>query len=585
MHTDSYSDGVWLVAFDSQGLSEKDGNPRAPLCMAALELHTGQILRYGRSELREMGKPPFPVGKNTLFVAYSANAAIGCFIALGWPVPTNVLDLFAEFRWHTNGRSVSCGNGFVGALAYFGLSAGGAGRERFNPKLRLASGGWGSEVNESSIDRSDADVLALARLLSAMQSKFDWPRALLRGQYACAVATIERTGIPVDTETLFQLEENWERIRQSLISVIDRGFGVYDGPVFKQSRFSGYLQRNGLAWPRRQSGELDLQDETFKTMAAVYPQIAPLYSLRCSLSRMNLFKLNVGDDGRNRCELSIFSSKTGRNQPSTSRFIFGPAVWLRSLIKPREGCGLAFVDWCQQEHGIAAALSNDAKMIAAYRSGDPYLAFAKQAGAAPLLATKQSHRQVREQFKTVSLAMQYGMGAESLAFRLGQPVARARELLAMHRKTYYRFWQWSDGVLNEALLNRRLWTAFGWQLHVTDAPNDRSLRNFPIQGNGAEMMRLASIRLVADGIRVCAPVHDAFVIEAPLAELDEAIVHTQDVMRWASAQVLEGFELASDFKVVRNPDRYMDERGSRMWNDVMGQLDRIDLKALDSYPV
>jgi DNA polymerase-1 len=317
----------------------------------------------------------------------------------------------------------------------------------------------------------------------------------------------------------------------------------------------------------------------------VYPQIAPLYSLSSCMSKMRLFKLNVGEDGRNRSSLSIFSSKTGRNQPSTSQFIFGPAVWLRSLIQPNEGYGLAFVDWCQQEHGIAAALSGDANMIAAYKSGDPYLMFAKQAGAAPISATRQSHRQIREQFKTVSLAMQYGMGAESLAFRLGQPVARAQELLAMHRKTYRRFWQWSDGVLNEALLNRRLWTAFGWQLHVTEAANDRSLRNFPIQGNGAEMMRLASIRLVADGIRVCAPVHDAFVIEAPLGGLDDAIMHTQEVMQWASAQVLDGFELASDFKAVRNPDRYMDERGSKMWNDVMGQLDRIDLKALDSYPV
>src|SRR5690606_37702173 len=108
-------------------------------------------------------------------------------------------------------------------------------------------------------------------------------------------------------------------------------------------------------------------------------------------------------------------------------------------------------------------------------------------------------------------------GAESLALRIGVSVYWARVLLEMHKKTYRRFWQWSDGILNEALINRRLWTAYGWQFHVTDGVSDRTLRNFPIQGNGAEMMRLASIRLVADGVRVCAPVHDAFVIEAPSA--------------------------------------------------------------------
>ena len=40
-------------------------------------------------------------------------------------------------------------------------------------------------------------------------------------------------------------------------------------------------------------------------------------------------------------------------------------------------------DFSQQEFAIAAALSGDEKMQAAYRSGDPYLSFARQAGAVP----------------------------------------------------------------------------------------------------------------------------------------------------------------------------------------------------------
>jgi DNA polymerase I-like protein with 3'-5' exonuclease and polymerase domains len=85
-------------------------------------------------------------------------------------------------------------------------------------------------------------------------------------------------------------------------------------------------------------------------------------------------------------------------------------VWLRGLILPEEGCGLAYIDWEQQEFGIAAALSGDANMLEAYDSGDPYLAFAKQAGAAPPNATKASHGTLREQFKACALAVQYGMG-------------------------------------------------------------------------------------------------------------------------------------------------------------------------------
>ena len=57
--------------------------------------------------------------------------------------------------------------------------------------------------------------------------------------------------------------------------------------------------------------------------------------------------------------LSAFGDKTGRNQPSSNKFIFGSSVWLRSLIKPAEGWGIAYIDWSQQEFGIAAALSGD----------------------------------------------------------------------------------------------------------------------------------------------------------------------------------------------------------------------------------
>ena len=63
--------------------------------------------------------------------------------------------------------------------------------------------------------------------------------------------------------------------------------------------------------------------DTFKMMALRYPQLAELRELRKTLAEMRKIKLTVGRDGRNRTLLSPFQSKTGRNQPSTTRFIFG----------------------------------------------------------------------------------------------------------------------------------------------------------------------------------------------------------------------------------------------------------------------
>ena len=313
-------------------------------------------------------------------------------------------------------------------------------------------------------------------------------------------------------------------------------------------------------------------DDTFREMARTYLQVAPIRELRAALSAMRLASLQVGDDGRNRCLLSPYGSQTGRNQPSNSKFIFGPSTWLRGLIRPRPGWGLAYIDWSQQEFGIAAALSGDPAMMAAYRSGDPYMAFAIQAGAAAPTATKHTHESVREQFKACVLAVQYGMGEASLAVRLNQPVARARQLLELHRRTYRQFWKWSDSAVDEAVLGGRLWAGFGWQIHTGPKVNDRSLRNFPMQANGAEMLRIACILMTEAGIRVCAPVHDALLIEAPLDELDEAIATSQALMQEASRVVLDGFELGSDAKVVRYPERYMDKRGEVMWNKTMARI-------------
>ena len=75
--------------------------------------------------------------------------------------------------------------------------------------------------------------------------------------------------------------------------------------------------------------------------------------------------------------------------------------------------------------GITAALSGDAAMMQAYRSGDPYLAFAKQAGAVPSDATKDSHPIERNRFKVCALAVQYGMQEHGLAQALGEQTAMA----------------------------------------------------------------------------------------------------------------------------------------------------------------
>jgi DNA polymerase I len=558
---------VWLVDFE---FGASAGERPDPVCLVALELHSGRKIRLCRDQFGSV--PPYSTGPDCLFVAYFASAEIGCHLALGWPKPTHVLDLFTEFRNHTNGRSPVAGNSLLGALTHFGLDGIGTAEKDDMRSLILSGDPWSKGQKIEILDYCESDVVALARLLPAMLPYIDFQRSILRGRYMKAVAVMEFTGIPIDVELLSRLRERWTAIQDGLIEEIDRDYHIFEGHTFKRDRFEEWLIRQGMPWPVLTSGQLDLSDDTFKDMARVYPAIIKLRELRHALSEMRLNDLAVGSDGFNRCLLSPFRARTGRNQPSNAGYIFGPAVWLRGLIQPRPGWGLAYIDWSQQEFGIAAALSGDPAMLEAYESGDCYLAFAKQSKVVPPDATKESHGPQRDQFKQCVLGTQYGIGEAALALRLNRATIVARWLLRTHREVYHRFWKWSDNTVDHAMIYGRQATVFGWTHHIPETPNPRSIRNFHMQANGAEMLRLACCLGTENGIEICAPVHDALLIMAPLDRLDADVALMQGYMAEASQVVLGGFELRTEVKIIRYPDRYTDGRGKEMWNIVMKLL-------------
>jgi hypothetical protein len=558
-----------VVAVDFEFIATTGDRP-VPVCMVARELHSGQRWRLWQDQLQSA--PPF-TGRDTLFVSYYASAELGCLKVLNWPKPANILDLFTEFRNLTNGLPTIAGASLIGALAHFGLDSVGAQDKKEMRDLVLRGGPWSDAESAAILDYCESDVDALARLLSAMLPYLDLPRALLRGRYMAAAAAMEHNGVPIDVPTLELLRARWIDIQDDLIRAVDE-FGIYDGRTFKLERWAAFLAAHDIPWPVLESGQLNLDDNAFREAARAYPLVAPYRELRSALADLRLNDLAVGHAGRNRTILSAFRSRTGRNQPSNSKYIFGPSVWLRGLIKPPPGYGIAYIDYQQQEFGIAAALSGDQAMQAAYRSGDPYLTFAKQAGAVPPEATKHTHGSVRELYKTCALAVQYGMEAPSLALRIGRPEIVAQDLLRAHRETYRRFWKWSDAAVDHAMLTGSLPTVFGWRVHVGENSNPRSLRNFPMQANGAEMLRLACSFATERGVEVCAPVHDAVLICAPLDRLEADIAVMRAAMAEASKVVLSGFEIGTDVKVVRYPHRYMDPRGTVMWDRVMGLIGR-----------
>ena len=562
---------IWAIDFE---FNDVDGNRPHVVCLVARELRTGRLVRLFEDNVGPL--PPYSCGPESLVVAYFATAELDCHLSLGWPLPLNVLDLYVEFRALRNGLpNGPGGRGLLGALIHFGLDHIRADAKDHWRELIIAGGSFDAQQRQGILDYCQTDVDALASLLPKMADSIDLPQALYRGQYMAATSRMQHAGVPIDVEAFKRLQTYWSDIRLDLINRIDTA-GVFEGESFRQTRFVDYQMKEDIPWPRLPSGILDLKTETFRAMAKLYPQIAPLNELRHTLSQMRQIKLAIGHDGRNRCLISPFGASTSRNTPQASRFIFGPSAWLRSLIKPRPNAGIAYLDWSQQEIAIAAALSGDENMIEAYDSGDFYLSFAKQAGAVPSWGTKASHKRERDLYKTCALGVQYGLQEQSLALRLELPVVYARQLLQAHKRTYAQFWRWQDQVADAAFLKLKIKSVFGWPLTISSQANPRSVRNFPMQANGAEMLRLATIALQQAGITVCAPVHDAVLIEAPLDQFDETVAQAKLVMEKASLAITNGkVKVRVDADVVKWPERYVDERGWRMWSvvdELTGQL-------------
>jgi hypothetical protein len=98
-------------------------------------------------------------------------------------------------------------------------------------------------------------------------------------------------------------------------------------------------------------------------------------------------------------------------------------------------------------------------------------------------------------------------------------------------------------MVQVAMLERRIESLSGWPLRITHSPNQRTLYNFPMQSGGADMTRLATVRLCNAGIVPIMLIHDGILFEETEPE---KIAEAMEIMRGTGRDICDGFEIGVD---------------------------------------
>jgi hypothetical protein len=575
-----------------------------PLCMVAHVLDEKlQHVRTVRLWRGEFGSsPPFDIGPDALFVAYSAWAEMTCFKVLGWEFPVHIFDQHTAYLaasnillpYNPDEVRKKLRKRLPDACRAYGIE----GWERIDKEdisKAIGDGTWRDRYSpQEVVDYCEEDVKKSVRLLRAQLQRYcdqrgytllppaDVERVLWWSNYSAkAVALIQARGMPIDVALWNLVQENKTAVIKELLRQFDPSYND-DDPIYSPEgewsyqRFAQWLLRSGVAaWPRLESGALDIHGDAFRIMSHV-PGIEGLHALRDSLGFIVKARLPIGRDGRNRPSLFPFGTATGRNAHAKS--LYNAHAGMRSFMRfPPDTVGV-YLDWRTQEIGVAAAQSGDPALIAAYRSGDIYHALARMCGITDDLDPahwKKNNPDQRQRMKPLQLGINYGMGVPSLARGLDRHPLIASSIIERHRRTYPRFWAWRAEMVQTAMLERRIESIFGWPLYLTTSPNTRTIYNFPMQSGGAEMLRLAAVRLCQVGIVPAMLIHDGILLEVTE---HEQIEHAKEIMRAAARDTCDGLEIGVDVdQMLEGGARYRDKRpmATKMWDTIMHTLDAV----------
>lgn len=370
------------------------------------------------------------------------------------------------------------------------------------------------------------------------------------------LAGMERRGIRVDTRTIDDMlgvaTREVKALEEKIWKLAGTEFNVSSpaqlGEVlFTRLGLRGRVRRTGGGAPSTAAPELEkLRDE--------HPIIDLVLQYR-ELTKMKTtyiepFPSLVGADGRVHTTYNQTGTATGRLSSSDpnlqnipTRTELGQKFRASFIADP--GWKLLSLDYSQLELRLVAHMAQDRAMIDAFRAGEDI--HTRTASEVFGLAPAQITKDMRRQAKVLNFGIIYGMGTLGFARAAGIGRDDAKRFIDEYFLRFSGVARYIERTKREAYEHGHVETLLGRRRPIPDitsripqvaAAAERMAVNHPIQGTGADLMKMAMVTLdrhirdsgLADRVRLILQVHDELVLEVRADMLIETAALVRRIM-------------------------------------------------------
>ena len=374
------------------------------------------------------------------------------------------------------------------------------------------------------------------------------------------LADMEMEGVMLDLPFLktmsVELTTRLIEIEKQVYEMVGKAFNINSTQQLSDVLFNKLGLKADASW-KTASGHYSTNAEVLESLRGQHP-VADLVLEQRELSKLkstyvDALPLSVDPStGRVHTSYSQIGAVTGRlssNNPNLQNIPIRTELGrkVRNAFIAPKGSMLISVDYSQIELRLAAHMSGDEAMQAAFRAGQDI--HSTTAAAIYNIPLEKVTKDMRRHAKAINFGLIYGMSAFGLTRSTELTLAEAEDFVKAYFEKFPGVKRYLDGIRKSAAADGYVETLLGRRRYfpALKAQTNKAMKNreereainAPIQGTAADIMKIAMLKIPSALAKaklkgkMLLQVHDELVIECPQAELDATVRTVRQVMESA----------------------------------------------------